>query len=102
EFRRVLFRSPASVALFARMHPSPTTESCPMCEYAIIRQPLPTLVVPPPPTVPREIVTHSRITLSSPSAAPVGSPLYLRSCGATPTHANGKNRFRAPTFKCPF
>src|SRR5690348_16234469 len=83
------------------MHPSPTTLSCPICEYAIIRQRLPTFVVPPPPTVPREIVTHSRITLSSPSTALVGSPLYLRSCGATPTHAKEKNRFRAPTVRCP-
>src|SRR5277367_3746002 len=83
------------------MQPSPTTLSCPICVYAIMRQLLPTRVVPPPPDVPREIVTHSRMTLSSPSTAPVGSPLYFRSCGATPTQVKEKNLFRAPTFNFP-
>src|SRR5579863_680802 len=80
---------------------SPTTLSCPTCTYAISRQPLPIRVIPPPPTVPREIVTHSRNVLSSPSVTPVASPLYLRSCGPTPTQANGEKRFLAPTAKCP-
>ena len=39
--------------------------------------------------------------LSSPSVTPVGSPLYFRSCGATPTQAKEKNRLRAPAVRWP-
>src|SRR5271167_2968893 len=67
----------------------------------MMRQWLPTRVTPPPPTVPREMVTHSRITVSSPISARVGSFLYLRSCGATPTLAKGNILPRAPTVRCP-
>src|ERR1700739_4429744 len=66
-----------------------------------MRQLLPTRVLPPPPAVPREMVTDSRMVLSSPRVAPVGSPLYLRSWGATPTQAKEKKRLRAPTVRCP-
>ena len=37
------------------------------------------------PTVPRLMVTLSRMVLSSPISVSVGSPPYFRSCGATPT-----------------
>src|ERR1700728_472913 len=70
------------------MHPLPIVESCPMCVYAMIRQPDPTRVTPPPFTVPREMVTYSRMELLSPTSIPVGSPAYFKSCGGIPRHAN--------------
>src|SRR5487761_2234151 len=87
---------PASVAELARMQWLPTWLSCPMCTYAISRHPDPTRVMPPPFSVPRLIVTHSRIVFSSPISVSVGSPLYFKSCGATPIDVNGCTRFRAP------
>src|SRR6188768_2394684 len=51
---------------------------------------LPMTVTPPPVTVPRFIVVNSRNTLRSPISRRVGSPLYLRSCGASPIEANWK------------
>ena len=72
-----------------------------MCTYAMMRQPEPTRVVPPPPAVPREMVTYSRIWLSSPSVRPVGSPAYFRSCGGTPSAQNGANRLPLPARKRP-
>ena len=45
--------------------------------------------MPPPLTVPRLMVTLSRIVLSSPSSYSVGSPLYFKSCGAMPIAQNG-------------
>src|SRR5215469_5271648 len=67
----------------------------------MMRQLVPTLVIPPPPSVPREMVTDSRITVSSPMTQAVGSPLYLRSCGAMPTEAKGKMRTRSPILVWP-
>ena len=45
--------------------------------------------MPPPFTVPRLMVTHSRMVLSSPICVSVGSPVYFKSCGATPIGAEG-------------
>src|SRR5580658_2485649 len=67
----------------------------------MMRQLVPTLVMPPPPSVPREMVTDSRMTVSSPMTQAVGSPLYLRSCGAMPTEAKGKMRTRSPILVWP-
>ena len=47
-------------------------------------------VTPPPWAVPRFMVVNSRNTLRSPISSRVGSPLYLRSCGASPIEANWK------------
>ena len=47
------------------------------------------LVTPPPPRVPRWIVTNSRNMLCLPITSRVGSPLNFRSCGASPIDANG-------------
>src|SRR5512138_822865 len=60
------------------------------------RQPLPMTVTPPPPSVPRLIVTHSRKVFRSPISRRVGSPRYLRSCGISPRTAWGNTRFAAP------
>src|SRR5271169_368260 len=57
---------------------------------------LPTRVRPPPPGVPRLMVTYSRITLWSPISSRVGSPLYFRSCGSIPIAAKGKIRLWSP------
>ena len=46
-----------------------------------MRQSSPTVVRPPPPAVPREMVTYSRMVVLSPMVQRVGSPAYLRSCG---------------------
>ena len=48
------------------------------------------------PLVPREMVTHSRMVLSSPISRLVASPWYLRSWGATPRQAKEYTRFLAP------
>ena len=45
--------------------------------------------MPPPPSVPRLMVTLSRMVLLSPISVSVGSPPYFRSCGATPTAQKG-------------
>ncbi len=49
---------PASVAALARMQWLPTWLSWPMWAQVISRQPEPTRVMPPPPAVPRLMVTH--------------------------------------------
>src|SRR5882757_1339874 len=92
---------PARVAPLARIQLSPIVESWPMCAYAMMRQFRPTRVVPPPPAVPREIVTHSRITVSVPISTLVGSPAYFRSCGATPTAAKLYTRHPSPSLVWP-
>ena len=48
------------------------------------------LVSPPPPCVPRWIVTNSRKMFFLPMTTRVFSPRYLRSCGIRPIEANGK------------
>src|SRR5665213_3400319 len=83
------------------MQPLPTNESWPICTYAMIRQSEPIFVTPPPPAVPREIVTNSRIELPSPIATPVASPAYFKSCGAIPTQANEKIRLPLPIVVWP-
>ena len=80
---------PASVAALARMQWLPTWLSWPICTQVISRQFEPSRVTPPPPTVPRLMVTLSRIVLSSPIIVSVGSPPYFKSCGATPIEQNG-------------
>jgi hypothetical protein len=60
-----------------------------MCAQVISRQPEPSVVSPPPPTVPRLMVTDSRMVFSSPISTRVGSPLYFRSCGGMPIEVNG-------------
>src|SRR6187402_274260 len=57
---------------------------------------LPIVVTPPPFTVPRFIVVNSRNTFRSPISSRVGSPLYLRSCGASPMDANWKILLSSP------
>ena len=93
---------PASATEFAMMAPSPTRQSWPTWLYAMKRQPLPMTVSPPPCTVPRLMVTHSRKVLRSPITRRVGSPRYLRSCGISPITAWEKTRFPAPSVVCPF
>src|SRR5512139_1455723 len=66
------------------------------------RQPLPMTVSPPPCTVPRLIVTHSRKVLRSPTTRRVGSPRYFRSCGISPMTAWEKTRFPSPSVVWPF
>src|SRR5438105_11490891 len=67
----------------------------------MIRQPSPTVVSPPPPAVPREMVTYSRMLLLAPMVQRVGSPAYFRSCGATPRQANGYTVVPRPIVRYP-
>src|ERR1035441_6677216 len=67
----------------------------------MMRQPSPRVVSPPPPAVPREMVTYSRMVLLAPRMQRVGSPAYLRSCVATPTQAKGQIVVPAPTVRWP-
>src|SRR5690242_8850059 len=65
------------------------------------RQLDPMRVTPPPPTVPRLMVTYSRNVFLSPISRVVGSPRYLRSCGTPPMDENGKKRLPLPIVVCP-
>ena len=56
---------------------------------------------PPPPVVPREMVTYSRMVLLSPISTLVGSPAYLRSCGAMPMQVKEKMRLLRPMVRWP-
>src|ERR1035438_9715175 len=67
----------------------------------MMRQPEPTVVMPPPPAVPREMVTYSRTVVSAPMVQRVGSPAYFRSCGATPRQANGWTVAPEPRVRWP-
>src|ERR1017187_1479801 len=67
----------------------------------MMRQPEPAVVMPPPSTVPREMVTYSRTVVSAPMVQRVGSPAYFRSCGATPRQANGWTVAPGPRVKWP-
>ena len=58
-------------------------------------------VSPPPPTVPRWMVTHSRKTLPRPITRRVRSPRYFRSWGGRPIDANGKICVSSPTVVSP-
>ncbi len=58
-------------------------------------------VMPPPPAVPREMVTYSRMVLLSPMVTRVGSPAYLRSWGAMPMQAKEKMRLLRPMVRWP-
>ena len=69
--------------------PSPNMQSCATWTTAISRQSAPTRVTPEPVTVPRWMVQCSRIWVRGPISQRVGSPLYFRSCGASPTVQNG-------------
>src|SRR5262245_26499399 len=75
---------------------SPTRQSCATCDDTMKRQRLPMRVVIPPASVPGLIDANSRTTLPSPISRVLGSPRYLRSCGAAPTLANWKMRLPAP------
>ena len=92
---------PASAVQFDMMHWLPTMQSWATCEYAMNRQSLPILVTPRPPTVPRLMVQNSRNTLRSPTSSRVGSPAYLRSCGASPIEANWNTRVSRPSVVGP-
>ena len=54
-------------------------------------------VCPPPPLVPRLMVTNSRKVLRAPMVRRVRSPWYFRSCGARPIEPIGKKRVSSPT-----
>ena len=56
----------------------------------------PIVVCPPPPAVPRWMVTNSRKTLRWPMTSRVCSPRYFRSCGGRPIEANGKISVPSP------
>src|SRR5258708_23884284 len=58
---------------------------------------LPTCVSEPPPAVPGFIVTCSRITLLDPIISLVGSPLYFKSCGGSPTQDHVSTLTLSPT-----
>ena len=59
------------------------------------------LVTPPPPAVPRWMVTNSRMTLRSPITRRVGSPPNFRSCGTRPIEAIGKISLPSPISVTP-
>ena len=59
------------------------------------------VVSPRPATVPRLIEQNSRNTLRSPTTSRVGSPAYLRSCGASPIEANWNTRVSRPSVVGP-
>ncbi len=61
----------------------------------------PTRVRPRPVTVPRWIVTCSRICVRAPTSQRVGSPRYFRSCGSSPTVQNGNRIAASPILVCP-
>src|ERR1700745_1272900 len=80
---------PAKVAPFTNNVLSATWQSCPTCADDRNRFSLPTVVFPPPPEVPRLIVTYSRKVFPSPTHSSVFSPRYRKSCGSPPTEQNG-------------
>ena len=59
------------------------------------------LVSPPPPAVPRWMVTNSRITFRSPIVTRVGSPPNFRSCGTSPIEVIGKIWLPSPISVTP-
>src|SRR6056297_3213290 len=61
----------------------------------------PTRVTPPPPSVPVFMVTCSRMRLCAPITSRVASPRYLRSCGISPMHENGKTTVPSPISVAP-
>ena len=61
----------------------------------------PTRVVPPSCTVPRLMVTHSRMVLPLPIWSAVSSPAYFLSCGAAPTEQKGYRRLFSPSVVGP-
>ena len=89
------------MTLLARITRSPTRLSCPTWLQAIRRQSDPTRVMPSPPTLPRWMVTCSRNWVLAPITQPVGSPLYFKSCGASPMEEKGESRHSAPIVVCP-
>ena len=72
-----------------------------MWDEIINKQSLPIVVCPPPPTVPGLIVTYSLIVFLSPMVKPLGSLLYLRSCGEVPILAKGKILVPLPIMVLP-
>ena len=91
---------PASVALLAMMTRSPTMQSCATWQYAMIRHFDPTRVSPPS-KVAQFSVTHSRITVCSPTTRRGAPPLYFKSCVLPPTLAKGQTSQPAPSVACP-
>src|SRR5580693_10328049 len=61
----------------------------------------PISVTSPPPCVPRWIVTNSRILFRLPIRVDARSPLYFRSCDATPTVEYGKKTLSSPICVMP-
>ena len=80
---------------------SPIAQSCATCAYAMKTLSSPIRVRPPPPCVPRWIVTNSRKTLRWPITRRVSSPLNFRSCGINPIDAKGKTRHPSPSSVVP-
>src|SRR5687767_2891682 len=72
-----------------------------MCELTISRLLSPTVVRPPPFSVPRWTLTASRKTLPLPTVSLVRAPLYFLSCGAPPTTALGKKTLSRPMVVSP-
>src|SRR5574341_108391 len=66
------------------------------------RQPPPMRVTPPPPSVPRLTVAHSRNWCRSPITSAESSPRYFRSCGTSPRTAWEYARFASPRVVRPF
>jgi hypothetical protein len=92
---------PARSTLLPMMIRSASSQSCATWQQAISRQSLPTRVQPPPLTVPRLIVTNSRIVLRSPISSWVGSFLYERSWGGPPRLACPTTRLSWPRRVAP-
>ncbi len=65
---------PPSVACGPKIVLSPTRQSCATCTYAMNTLRSPIAVTPPPPRVPRLMVTNSRKMLRRPIVSRVGSP----------------------------
>ena len=74
---------PAICTEFAMITSFPTTQSCAMCTYVMIKQRSP-IVVLPVAVLPRLIVQYSRMIVPVPISTHVSSPLYFRSCGSLP------------------
>ena len=75
---------PARVAQLAKMLLLPTWQSWAMWEPVMKKLSSPTVVRPPPCSVPRCMVQLSRTTLRLPMRSRVGAPLNLRSWGPMP------------------
>ena len=92
---------PATEALFTRITRSPMITSCATWLPAMNRPSSPTLVTPPPPSVPAFMVTFSRMRLRLPTTRRVFSPRNFKSCGMSPMLENGKITVSSPISVSP-